>query len=123
DHPEFHPASFADHILVPGRIPNELDIRFIDAVDTKNFALRIMRDGRPHAAARRGECHFHFHPRAAVLFLNQTAIINQTEIDDIDRDLWIIALAQLVPPPPSPPPPPPPPPSPPSPPPPPPPPP
>jgi hypothetical protein len=33
DHPELHPARFADHILIPGRVPNELDIGFIDAVD------------------------------------------------------------------------------------------
>jgi hypothetical protein len=33
DHSEFHPSSLADHILVPGRIPNELHVSFIDAVD------------------------------------------------------------------------------------------
>ena len=33
DHTEFHPAGFADHVLVPRRVPNELDIGFVDAID------------------------------------------------------------------------------------------
>jgi hypothetical protein len=33
NHPEFHPSCFADHVLVPRRVPNKLDIGFIDAVD------------------------------------------------------------------------------------------
>jgi hypothetical protein len=43
NHPELHPPRFADHVLIPWRVPNELDVCFIHAVDTKNFALRIMR--------------------------------------------------------------------------------
>ena len=34
DHAKLHATGFADHVLVPGRIPNELDISFVDAVDT-----------------------------------------------------------------------------------------
>jgi hypothetical protein len=33
DHPELHAARFTDHVLIPGRIPDELDIGFIHAVD------------------------------------------------------------------------------------------
>src|SRR2546430_8081712 len=84
NHAELHPPGFADHVLVPGRVPNELDVRFIDAVATKNFALRIMRDGPPHAAARRGECPFPFHSRPAGLLFTWTTIMNQAAITHID---------------------------------------
>ena len=33
NHAELHSPRFADHVLIPGRVPNELDIGFIDAVD------------------------------------------------------------------------------------------
>ena len=92
DHAELHPARFADHVLVPGRVPNELDIGFIDAVDGQDFALCIVSNGRSHATSGRSQRHFHFHPRAAVVLLGQTAIINQAEINDVDRDLRIVAL-------------------------------
>ena len=32
-HAELHPTGFADHVLVPRRIPDELDNGFIDAID------------------------------------------------------------------------------------------
>src|SRR4030095_3803034 len=92
DHPELHPARFADHILIPGRVPNELDIGFIDAVDGQNLALRIVGDGWSHPAARRRERHFHFHARAAVILFSQTAIVNQTKIDNINRNFRVVAL-------------------------------
>jgi hypothetical protein len=34
DHAELHSAGFADHVLVPRRIPNKLHIGFIDSVYT-----------------------------------------------------------------------------------------
>ena len=33
DHPELHPARFADHVLIPRRIPHELDIGLVYTVD------------------------------------------------------------------------------------------
>ena len=96
-HPELHPARFADHALIPGRIPDELHVGFIHAIDRQNLALRIVRDGRPHAATGRGQRHFHFHFRSAVILLDQAAIVNQTEIDNVDRDFRIVTLLQLVP--------------------------
>src|SRR5437762_12212740 len=86
NHPELHPARFTDHVLVPWRIPDELDFGFVDAVDRKNLALRVVRDGGAHAAAGGGERHFdvHFHP--AFRTLCQLTIVNQAEIDDIHRN-------------------------------------
>src|SRR5947207_3289723 len=74
DHSQFHPPSFTDHVLVPRRIPNQLHISFIDAVDRQDFALRVVGDGWTHSATRRGQSHFHFYPRAAIIFLEQSTI-------------------------------------------------
>src|SRR5207244_11353875 len=83
--------------LVPRRVPNKLDVCFIHTVNTKNFALRIVRNRWSHAATRRSQSHFHFDSRAALLFFDQTAIIDQAQINNVYRDLWIVALPQLVP--------------------------
>ena len=93
DHAELHAPGFADHVLIPRRIPDEIDLRFVDAFDAHDFALRIVRDRRSHAATRRGQRHFHFHFCSAVLALLQFAIVDQTEIDDVDRNFRIVALA------------------------------
>src|SRR5947207_12933927 len=60
-HAELHPARFTDHVLVPGRIPDELAFSFVHAVDRKNLALRIMRNRRAHSASGGGEAHLHGH--------------------------------------------------------------
>src|SRR2546423_3202283 len=68
DHAQLHPARFANHVLIPRRIPDELHVGLIDAVDCQNLALGVVGDGRAHSAAWCGQSHLHIHPRAAVLF-------------------------------------------------------
>ena len=97
DHAKLHPARFADHILVPWWIPHELHISFIDAVYAQNFALRIVRDGRAHPAARGGQSHFYFHSCSAIFFLAQATIVDQTEINNVNGYLGIVTLPELVP--------------------------
>src|SRR5438067_9091465 len=83
DHSELHSPGFADHVLVPRRIPDELHVSFIDAVYTQNLALRIVRDCRSHSATGRGQSHFYFHSCSAIFFFAQPTIVHQTEIDDV----------------------------------------
>jgi hypothetical protein len=90
-----HPARFADHVLIPGRIPDELDICFIHAVDRENFALRIMRDRRTHSATRRSESHLPIEFQAAFRPLCQLTIGSQTEINQLHRNLGVETLPQL----------------------------
>src|SRR6476659_10315207 len=80
-HPKLHPTRFTDHVLIPRRIPDELNIGFIDAVDRKDFALCIMRDRGSNATARRGQCHLHVDACTAIFFLRQLAIVNESEIN------------------------------------------
>src|ERR1044071_1549501 len=56
-----------------------------------------MCDRWSHPAARRSERHFHFYARAAIVLFDQTAIVNQTKINNIDRDFGIVALPKLIP--------------------------
>jgi len=97
NHAELHSPGFADHVLVPRRIPDQLHIRFIDTIDRQNFALRIVRDRRSHSATRRSQGHFYFDARPAVVFFDQATIINQTKIDNVHRNFWVEALLELVP--------------------------
>src|SRR5260370_25315053 len=97
NHAEFHPSRFADHVLIPGRIPNELDIGLIYSVDRQNFALRIVRDRRSHPATGSSQSHFHFHFGAAFWFIDQSAVVNKPKIDNVHWDLWVVALSKLVP--------------------------
>src|SRR6185437_5565291 len=50
DHPELHPARFADHVLVPRWVPDQLDVGFIHTIDRQNLALGVVGDGRSHSA-------------------------------------------------------------------------
>src|SRR5262249_48224736 len=97
DHAELHSACFADHVLVPRRVPDELDIGVVHTVDAQNFALRVVGDGRAHPATGSGQSHFHFHSCAAILFFHQSAIINQAKINNVYRDFWVVTLPQLIP--------------------------
>jgi hypothetical protein len=97
NHSELHPPGFADHVLVPWRVPDQLHVGFVDAVDAQDLALGVVRDGRSHAAARRGQGHFHFDLLAAFGFIHQPAIVNQTEVDNIHRNFGVEALLELLP--------------------------
>src|SRR5215470_1002007 len=97
DHPELHSARFADHILIPRWIPDELDIGFVHAVYRQDLTLGVVCDGWSHAAARRGQRHFHFHAHATIIFFDQTAVVNQTKVYNVDRNFRIIALTKLIP--------------------------
>ena len=96
-HPQLHPARIADHVLIPRRIPDELDVGLVHAFDGQNFALGIMRDCRAHPTAGRGQRHFHFNARAPIILLRQFAIVNQTKVYNIDRDFRVVALLKLIP--------------------------
>src|SRR5882724_4050808 len=97
NHAKLHSPGFTDHVLIPRRIPNELHIGFIDAVYAQNFALRIVRDRRPHPAARGGQSHFYFHSCSALFFFAQATIVDQSEINNVNGDLWVVTLPELVP--------------------------
>src|SRR5262245_11405332 len=97
DHTELHSAGFTDHVLIPRRIPNELHLGLIDPVYAENLALRIVRDRRSHSATGCGQRHFHFDARSAIFAFDQTTIVHQTKIDDVNRDLGVVTLPELIP--------------------------
>jgi hypothetical protein len=94
DHAELHLARFADYVLVPGRVPNEQHIGFIDA---QNFALRIVYDRRSHAATRRSKRDLHIHFQAALSADNRKPDQDQRcSRESRDRNIAAVGSRPLV---------------------------
>jgi hypothetical protein len=54
-----------------------------------NFLARIFGDHRPHATARGSERHFYFDGVTTVRSFLDGQIVDETQIDDVDRNLRI----------------------------------
>src|SRR5687767_6288480 len=80
---------FGDHAGIPGRIPNQIHGSIADAIERHDLFLGVRRDHRSHTTARR--CKSHFDGNFIIVDFD---VVDQTEIDDIDRDLWIVTLVQ-----------------------------
>ena len=93
DHPELHSPGFANHVLVPGWVPHQLYVGFLDAVDAQDFALGVVRDRWAHSATGSRQGHFHFDFRAATFFLDKTTVVDKAKVDDVDRDFRVVALS------------------------------
>jgi hypothetical protein len=103
DEAELHFAFFADHGLVPGRLPGDADIGGADAGDEEDFAFGVFGNRGAHAAAGRGERH------GDVDFVggafgrcrggNRFDVhgVNEAEVDDVYGDLGVVNFFELVP--------------------------
>lgn len=89
DHAELHPAFFGDHVLVPGGVPDELDVGFINVVDGEDFCLGVCGDDGAHAAAWGGEGHFYLDDFFTVDLLDG-AVVDEAEVDDVDGDFGVV---------------------------------
>ena len=78
--------------MVPGRVPDQLDIGFLDLIEREQFGLNIGGDLAAEMAAGRGERHFYVHAVAG-----DFDVVDQTEIDDIQRNFGVIAIPELIP--------------------------
>src|SRR5581483_640163 len=79
----------AHHVRRPRRIPYDLDVGPLALGDAQQLVLDLRRDHRAHRASRRGERHLDRH-RAAV----HRDAIDQAEVNDVDRNFRVVALAQ-----------------------------
>src|SRR6266508_4287732 len=90
--------SLGHHALVPRRVPDQFHVRLIDLLNRQEFVLHVLREHRPHAATRRRQRHFHVRfVGVARADRRELAIVDQSEIDDIDRDLRVVTRLKLVP--------------------------
>ena len=89
---ELFAAVSGNHALVPWRIPNEMDVRFLDGIQRQQTGLDVSCDLPAEMATRGSERHFHVHFAAV-----ERHVVNQTEIDDVQRDFGVEALTQFIP--------------------------
>ena len=82
--------------MVPCWIPDEFDIRLVDAVDGHDLGLGVRCDHRAHAAAGCGQGHFHLHDFPLADLVDR-AVIDEAEVDDVHGDFWIVNAFQLCP--------------------------
>lgn len=96
NHPELHFPFFGNHVLVPGGIPDEFNAGIIDPFNGHDFRLGIGGNDGTHAATGSGERHFDADDGLTVFF-GDRAIVNQTEVDDIDWNLRVVDALELGP--------------------------
>jgi hypothetical protein len=95
--PESATSGRRDHGLVPGRIPDDLDVGFCHTGQPQDLLLGIAGNDAPHTAAGGGEGHLDRDAMIAVLGRFQGEVIDEAEVDDVDRDFGIEAGPQCVP--------------------------
>jgi [glutamine synthetase] adenylyltransferase / [glutamine synthetase]-adenylyl-L-tyrosine phosphorylase len=82
---------------MPWRVPNHFDHRFVDAGQCEQFFLRIPGDNAAHAATGSGQGHLDIHAVAGFAERFDAEVIDQSEIDNIHRDLRVITGFERIP--------------------------
>src|SRR5204862_6113386 len=91
EHPGLEPRRFGHHGLVPGRIDGELDARLAHRGDPSDPVAHVLDQDIAHATAGGGKRDLAVHGAGAILVLRDVATVHQPEIDDVDRNLGIVA--------------------------------
>ena len=86
---EDHFAFFADHVLVPGWVPDDVDFGFAHAGDAFELAFGVFGDGGTHATAGSGHGHVHVELVAALKALFGVERVNQSQIDNVDGNFGV----------------------------------
>jgi hypothetical protein len=89
----------AEHpvLRLRGGSVDDVDGGVVDVFDGEDAALGVGGDGGAHAAAGGGEGHFDFGFAAAGFCIDDAAIVNEAEVDDVDRDFGVVDVAELGP--------------------------
>src|SRR5271157_3175694 len=82
----------ANHALVPGRVPNHLHVRLLNRLQRQNPFLHIPGDLAAEMAARRSQSH----SDVGLPALHGDAV-NQAQVNNIEGNLRVVALAQFIP--------------------------
>src|SRR5947208_5919923 len=97
EHPGLQARGLGHHGLVPGGIEGQRHTRLAHSRDPLDLVAYVIDQNLAHAAPRGGEGDLHRHRAAAVLVLRHVACVHQTQVDDVDRDLRVVAGAHLLP--------------------------
>src|SRR5262249_13634749 len=93
-HAQFGAALRRNHVRVPGRIPYHLDVGSGHTRQVLDALPGIHGDGLAHTASRGGQRHAHLDAALAARQGLDTEIVDQAEIDDVHRDLWVVHVLQ-----------------------------
>src|SRR5262245_12134851 len=78
-----------DHRLMPGRVPNNLDIRLFHPVQIQQLLLGVSGNHTAHAAAWSRQGHLHVHAASPARQPDDVQVIDQAEINDVEGDFRI----------------------------------
>src|SRR5580658_7248683 len=96
-HAGLKPRRFRHHRLAPRGIEGELDIDLAHGWYRGKLFLDVLDQDITHAASRRGQRHRNAQIPRVVFVSADFALVDQSQIDDVDRDLRIVAAAHLLP--------------------------
>src|SRR5882757_5139285 len=96
-HAGLQPRLFRHHGLVPRQIEHQFDIGPGYRRNDLDLVAHILHQDLAHAAAGRGQGHFDVDRARRIFVLADIALVNQPKVDDVYRDLWVIASLELAP--------------------------
>src|SRR6185312_9560457 len=85
------------HALVPGRVERQLDACFAHRGYALDLVLHVIDQDLAHPAAGGRESQAHLAGACPVLVGLHGAVVHQAEVDDVDRDLRVVAGPHLRP--------------------------
>lgn len=90
-------AGFRDHHGVPDGVPDDGDLGGVDGREGFNFFFGIGGYGGSHTAALGCEGHFDGDVEFIRRRLGNGEVVNEAEVDDIDRNFGIVAVFECFP--------------------------
>ena len=83
--------------MIPWRIKDQFNAHIGNGRNDDNFLLSVLDEDFAHAATRCGQRHVDADGSLAILAWNHIQAIDQTEIDNVDWNLGVVAGLQLLP--------------------------
>src|ERR1022692_134688 len=96
-HAGLQPRLIRHHGVVPRRVEHQFDIDTCYGRNDLHLVANVLNQDLAHTAAGRGQGHFDVDGSRRILVLDDSAFINQPQVDDVYRDLWVIASLELPP--------------------------
>src|SRR6202522_4220312 len=96
-HSRLQTSLLGHHAVIPWRIEHQLHVRARHGGNDLHLIAHILNQNLPHAAAGSRERHLDVDRAGIVDILGDIAFVYQAEIDDIDRDLRVVAGLELLP--------------------------
>src|SRR5690606_8920684 len=97
EHSGFQARGLGHHVPGPRRVEHQLDVGLDHGRDHFQLAAHVVHEDVAHAASGGGQGHAHLDQALAVVAMGDPGLVDQAEIDDVDRDLRIEAGAHLRP--------------------------